>query len=64
MKEKNKETSNVNQTSIRLEGICPNCKKFNTGLVNDGDTPKYCRFCGTRMNYFIVSNPSSRKVEG
>lgn len=59
-----KKTSKANQTSIKARGVCPNCKELNTGFVIDGDIPKYCRLCGTRMDYSIVSKPSSKKVEG
>lgn len=59
--EENKKTSNDNQTSVRVTGICPSCKKTNTGIATDGDIPKYCRLCGSRMNYSFSSNLSSKK---
>lgn len=50
---------------IKYVGICSKCNKENEVWVKPSLTPKYCRFCGTRIHYSNISEskPSSKNVE-
>lgn len=54
-------------TIVFYEGVCPRCHAPAAIEQTNGLVPKFCRICGSAMDYSLVSsekNPASLKVEG
>ena len=70
MKEINKKLTPHDRKESRVvfyEGVCPHCHAPAAIEQTNGLVPKFCRICGSAMDYSSVSsekNPASLKVEG
>lgn len=69
MKEANKKLTSGSKEStvVFYEGVCPTCHAPAVVEQRNGLVPKFCRICGSAMDYSPVSskkNPASLKVEG